>query len=91
MLGLEAEELLGDLAAHHVHARVVAAVLAAPRAVVAGQRVVRTGHQLVAEHVALHHAKRSTSDGSRGVPIGAFGACPIAARLAGARSVGHCH
>ena len=51
----ELQELVGDHAADDVEPGVVAAVLAAARAVVPGQRVHRARDQLVAEDVALLH------------------------------------
>ena len=51
----ELEELVGDPATHDVHAGVVAMVLAATRAVVAGHRIERARLELGAEHVDLAH------------------------------------
>jgi len=51
----ELEELLRHLAAHDVQAGVVTPVLAAPRPVVAGERIERTRNELVTQHVALLH------------------------------------
>ena len=53
-------ETAPHMAAHEVHARIVASVLAAAGPVVPGDRVHRTRHQLATEHVALHAA---SSDG----------------------------
>ncbi len=62
----ELEEVVGDPAAHDVHARVVAVVLAATGAVVAGDRVERARLQLGAEHVDLPHGSHPRTAGSVG-------------------------